>query len=185
MTKMEAYKLMFKDYPDVVGTFYNPGVGVGYAFGINLVCTSSITVLFWPEFTGFRYKFDFKLWKQIMKYSFPMLILGIVGILNQTIDKIIFPFVYDGPEQLARAELGIYGAASKIAMVMAMLMQAFRFAYEPFVFGNAAFGAQNIQTFITFHNVADLADLAADAETGMLRHIITSYFYVSIQKQFS
>ena len=56
---------------------------------------------------------------------------------------------------------------------------------ENFVFGNAAFGAQNIQTFITFHNVADLADLAADAETGMLRHIITSYFYVSIQKQFS
>lgn len=179
-----AFPALYKDYPDVVGTFYNPGVGVGYAFGINLVCTSSITVLFWPEFTGFRYKFDFKLWKQIMKYSFPMLILGIVGILNQTIDKIIFPFVYDGPEQLARAELGIYGAASKIAMVMAMLMQAFRFAYEPFVFGNAAekdnrrMYAQAMKYFIIFSLMAFLAVMFY---LDLLRYIIAPGYWEGLR----
>ena len=62
-------------------------------------------------------------------------ILGIAGILNQTLDKIIFPYLYTGADE--KAQLGIYGAATKIAMIMAMITQAFRYAYEPFVFGKA------------------------------------------------
>lgn len=128
---------LYESHPEWVNGFYNPGVGVGYAFGINLVCTASITVLFWPELTGFRYVFDYKLWRQILSYSFPILILGLAGILNQTVDKIIFPLVYEGSGQASRAQLGIYGATSKIAMIMAMLIQAFRYAYEPFVFSKS------------------------------------------------
>lgn len=132
-----ALPALYESHPEWVNGFYNPGVGVGYAFGINLVCTASITVLFWPELTGFRYVFDYKLWRQILSYSFPILILGLAGILNQTVDKIIFPLVYEGSGQASRAQLGIYGATSKIAMIMAMLIQAFRYAYEPFVFSKS------------------------------------------------
>ncbi|MBR1688408.1 MAG: lipopolysaccharide biosynthesis protein [Prevotella sp.] len=111
------------------------GHDVGYAFYINLACTASITFCFWRELTGFRYTFDAALLRQMLGYAWPILILGIAGILNQTADKILFPYLYHGSD--ARDQLGIYGAASKIAMIMAMITQAFRYAYEPFVFGKA------------------------------------------------
>lgn len=68
-------------------------------------------------------------------YSFPILIFGLVGILNQTVDKIIYPFLF-ADRQEGLVQLGIYGAATKIAMVMAMFTQAFRYAYEPLCSAN-------------------------------------------------
>ena len=109
---------------------------VFYAFAINLVCTASITLFFLPELTGFSWKPDMQLLRKMLSYSWPILVLGIAGILNQTADKIIFPLVY-GDAEAAKSELGIYGACVKIAMIMAMITQAFRYAYEPFVFGKA------------------------------------------------
>lgn len=131
-----VFPALYTRYPDILGLIYNPGVGVGYAFGLNLVCTASITAFFIPELTGFKYVFDKALMKRMLKYSWPILILGIAGILNQTVDKMIFPLVY-GDTETGKIELGIYGACVKIAMIMAMITQAFRYAYEPFVFGKA------------------------------------------------
>lgn len=114
---------------------YDPNVGVGYVFRLNLFCTAIITFFFWKEFTGFRWVFDKILFRKMLSYSWPILLLGITGILNQTADKILFPIVSPGAE--GHVQLGIYGAAAKIAMIMAMITQAFRYAYEPFVFGSA------------------------------------------------
>lgn len=175
---------LYESHPEWVSHFYNPSVGVGYAFGINLVCTASITLFLWPELTGFRYVFDYRLWRQILSYSLPILILGLAGILNQTVDKIIFPFVYKGTEQAARAQLGIYGAASKIAMIMAMLIQAFRFAYEPFVFGKSAEKdnrdtyAMAMKYFIIF---ALMAFLAVMCYMDLLRYIIAPSYWEGLR----
>ena len=127
---------LYVRHPDTVGTVYNPATGPGYAFILNLVCTSVITLFFIPELTGFTYRFDKHLMRRMLSYSWPILILGIAGILNQTADKIIFPLVY-GDTSAGKSELSIYGACVKIAMIMAMITQAFRYAYEPFVFGKA------------------------------------------------
>lgn len=116
-------------------SIYDPNVGVGYVFRLNLFCTAIITFFFWKEFTGFRWVFDKILFRKMLSYSWPILLLGITGILNQTADKILFPIVSPGAE--GHVQLGIYGAAAKIAMIMAMITQAFRYAYEPFVFGSA------------------------------------------------
>ena len=70
-----------------------------------------------------------------MSYSWPILVLGIAGILNQSGSQIVFPFIYGEGSDVP---LGIYGASVKIAMIMAMITQAFRYAYEPFVFGSAS-----------------------------------------------
>ena len=126
---------LYADYPDVIGNIYDPSVGVGYAFYINLACTGMITFCFYKELTGFKYAFDAALMKRMLQYSWPILVLGIAGILNQTADKILFPYIYKAGN--AHEQLGIYSAASKIAMIMAMITQAFRYAYEPFVFGKA------------------------------------------------
>ena len=69
----------------------------------------------------------------MLRYSLPLMLLGIAGIMNQTIDKILFPFFFPDPE-VSMKLLGVYGASFKIAMIMMMFTYAFRFAYEPFVF---------------------------------------------------
>ena len=79
---------------------------------------------------------DAALLKKILGYSLPLLLLGIAGIMNQTIDKILFPYLM--PDRaVAESELGIYGACFKVAMVMMVFTQAFRYAYEPFVFAQS------------------------------------------------
>ena len=108
------------------------GKDVGYAFYINLVCSAMLALCLITEYTGFRWVLDKKLLRTMLSYSWPILVLGIAGILNQTADKMLFPYIYKDSDMLE--QLGIYGACSKIAMIMAMITQAFRFAYEPIVF---------------------------------------------------
>ena len=164
---------LYNSYPDIIQHVYSPETGVGYAFYINLVCTASITFFFYKELTGFKYTFDKKLAKRMLSYSWPILILGIAGILNQTADFILFPYLYKGGQ--AHQQLGIYGAASKIAMIMAMITQAFRYAYEPFVFGkgndkdNRETYAIAMKYFIIF---TLLAFLVVMGYINILRHII-------------
>jgi len=106
---------------------------VFYVFFINLLCTGFITLFFLPDLFRIHWHFDGRLLRQMLSYSWPILILGIAGILNQVADKIIFPLVYPD-EAEANVQLGIYGSCVKIAMIMAMITQAFRYAYEPIVF---------------------------------------------------
>ena len=117
--------------PSLMG-WYNPSYQVGYIFVVNLICTSLITFGFLPELKALRNGFDSKLMKEMWKYTWPLLIFGIIGIMNQVADKICYRFIVPGQE--GETQLGIYGACVKIAMIMAMITQAFRFAYEPIVF---------------------------------------------------
>ena len=109
---------------------------VFYVFAINLACTSVITLIFVPEMFKIKWNFDGALLKKMLSYSWPILVLGIAGILNQVADKIMFPLVYPDKAE-ANVQLGIYGGCVKIAMIMAMITQAFRYAYEPIVFSKA------------------------------------------------
>ena len=109
---------------------------VFYVFFINLLCTGLITFFFVPDLFRIQWKFDGQLLRRMLSYSWPILILGIAGILNQVADKIIFPLVYPDEEQ-ANVLLGDYGSCVKIAMIMAMITQAFRYAYEPIVFAKS------------------------------------------------
>lgn len=174
--KFAALKLLFivlNITMNLVYYLFMKGTEVGYAFYINLVCTGAITFCFWKELKGFAGGFDKALMKRMLVYSWPILVLGIAGILNQTADKILFPYVYKGAD--AHAQLGIYGAASKVAMIMAMITQAFRYAYEPFVFGkakdkdNRSTYASAMKYFVVF---TLLAFLCVVGYMDVLRHII-------------
>ena len=120
----------------IINSWYNPNYGVGYVFVANILATGIQTLFLLPavvEGIGNRGQvFSWGLLKQMLKYSLPLLVLGVCGIMNQTLDRILFPFFYEGAD--AQAQLGIYGACFKVAMVMMMFTQAFRYAYEPFVF---------------------------------------------------
>ena len=156
--------LYFVVIPHVVPSWQ---IEVGHVFFVNLICTGLITFGFWKELFGVRWRMDRSLIRPMLSYSWPMLVLGIAGILNQTIDKIIFPWLVPGAE--GRVQLGIYGAAVKIAMIMALITQAFRYAYEPFVFAaakndqsgdNRATYAATMKYFIIFTLAAFLLVMA-------------------------
>lgn len=119
--------------PETISWFYDPTYGVGYIFVANIMSSAIVMMLLLPEIVAERYAFDGKLLRTMLTFSFPLLIAGLAGIMNQNIDKIIYPFLFDD-QNIANYQLGIYGANYKIAMVMIMFIQAFRFAYEPLMF---------------------------------------------------
>lgn len=124
------------EYPSTFGHLYDSNNQAFYVFFINLLCTSFITLFLLPELKLFRFTGDRKLLRDMLKYSWPLLLLGIAGILNLNADKIIYTYLVPGQQGIT--DLSIYGACVKVAAIMVMLMQAFRYAYEPFVFGNSS-----------------------------------------------
>ncbi len=172
---------LMKHAPATIDWFYNPDYGAGYAFVANLICTSIQMIALLPELRGFKYRLDRTLWREMLSYSSPMLWLGIAGILNQTVDKLLFPFLFADKKE-AVVQLGIYGAASKIAMLLAMLTQAFRYAYEPFVFNASKEDSKNshrmysqaMKYFIIF---GILAFLVVMFYLDIIKHIIAPSYW--------
>ena len=154
----------------------------GYAFYINLVCSVVVTLCLASEMTAMRYGFNPALMRQMLVYAWPIVVLGIAGVLNQVADKILFPFVYPGEDM--REQLGIYGACVKIAMIMAMITQAFRYAYEPFVFGKSrdkdsnAVQARAMKFFIIF---TLLAFLCVMGWLDVLKYIIPESYHAGLR----
>lgn len=105
---------------------------VTYVFLSNILATTIQTLILIPFTLPRGGNYSFALLGELLKYSLPLLVLGVAGIMNQTLDRILFPYLYLGED--AQSQLGIYGACFKVAMVMMMFTQAFRYAYEPFVF---------------------------------------------------
>lgn len=146
---------------------------VYYIFLINLICTGVVTFFFIPDLLRIQWRVDFNLLGRMLSYSWPLLILGVAGVLNQTFDKMVFPLTYDKAD--AQQQLGIYGACVKIAMIMAMITQAFRYAYEPLVFSIAK-DKDNKQTYALgmkyFLIFTLLAFLCVMGYIDILQHII-------------
>ena len=110
---------------------------VVWVFWIELSGSVLTLLLLGKELKAMGNPFDKATCKRMLRYTWPLLVMGLAGQLNQCASQIIFPYVYDGNAHDARVQLGIYGACIKIATIMVMITQAFRYAYEPFVFGQS------------------------------------------------
>ncbi len=135
-------------------------ITVFWTFLINLICTSTVMLCFCKELLHCEWKFDAQYCRAMLRYTWPLLILGIAGILNQVAGQLMLPRVLDKEE--GRNALGIYNACVKVAMIMAIITQTFRYAYEPFVFAqtkdkdkNETY-AQGMKYFIIFTLLAFL-----------------------------
>lgn len=128
---------------------FGPEPQIIYIFISNLLA-SLITALFLlPEIRGLEAGFDFQLWRTMMKYAMPLLIVGLAGMTNETFDKFILPFLL--PSETARHGLGIYAASYKLSILITLFIQAYRFAAEPFFFSNRESGDRNIFAWATHY----------------------------------
>jgi len=119
-----------------VSSFFNSDHLVGYIFLSNLVASGITLLLLLPTYKFLSAGFDFALWKRMLKYTWPILVVGIAGIIPVSLDKILFPYLFSNSEE-AMTYLGIYGANAKIAVIMVLFIQTFRYAADPFFFGEA------------------------------------------------
>jgi O-antigen/teichoic acid export membrane protein len=119
---------------------YDPDFGVGYIFLINLVANALLLPMLWKELRIFRFRLDLKQLKPMLAYAWPLLFMGLAGMVNEVIDRILLERYlpanfYPGTSNMAA--VGIYSACYKLAIFMTLTIQAFRYAAEPFFFSQA------------------------------------------------
>ena len=126
-------RILVSNPDSIVQYVYSDKIGIGYAFISYLIASVVTLVLFIPDFKIKKDTFDIKILHQLLKYGWPILIIGVSGMVNMNIDKILLP-------KLTKinpiGELGIYSASSKLAILMSLFIQAFRFSFEPFLFSH-------------------------------------------------
>jgi O-antigen/teichoic acid export membrane protein len=115
--------------------FYNPDYKVGYVFVANLIASICTLIILLPYIFGIKFRFDTGLWYRMITYSFPLLLAGLSGTINDVLDKVILRRMIGEADGLA--VVGKYGAGYKIGVLMALFIQMFRFAAEPFFFERA------------------------------------------------
>jgi O-antigen/teichoic acid export membrane protein len=120
---------------ELVGTFYHGEVVIGYIFVANIMASIIQLLVFSPMVWKERLRFDILLWKQMMVYALPLLLLSLAGTINQTIDRLLLTWLL--PADTSMAQVGIYAACFKIPIIMYFFLQAFRYAAEPFFFARA------------------------------------------------
>jgi O-antigen/teichoic acid export membrane protein len=152
---------------------YSPSIGVGYVFLSNLAASGFTLVLLSGTLIKMKISFSIRLWVEMMKYSLPLLISGLAGAVNETLDRVLIKHLI--PDQtFALEQLGIYGANYKIAVLMTLFIQMFRYASEPFYFGRA----NDKNSHVLFASVMKYFVLAA------LIIFLVVNFYIEIFKYF-
>lgn len=124
-------------YPEgIFGLKYSPGFGIGYVFVANLVASSVTFLMLSQELLIARLKhFSWELWKKMIKYSWPITIAGLAGIINETFDRQFLKFLL--PEEIGRYQLGVYGGVAKVVTFVILFRQAYSLGIEPFFFSNS------------------------------------------------
>lgn len=114
---------------------FNPELGIiSYVFISNLVASSITIILLLPELFNYRFEFDYRLWRKMIVYSLPLLLTGLAGIMNETLGRFLIKYLL--PQDIADQQVGIYAASLKIAILLNLFVQAFRYAAEPFFFSH-------------------------------------------------
>lgn len=115
---------------------YDPSIGVGYIFISNLLASGITMLMLFPEIFKVSLKFDSILWKRMIIYAFPLMIVGFSGMINETFDRVLIPILITNKSE-AMMQLGIYGACYKLSIILTLFIQTFNYAAEPFFFNHA------------------------------------------------
>jgi O-antigen/teichoic acid export membrane protein len=127
------------------GKMFDPEVGIGYFFLANLIASAVTLLLLYREFSAFKFVFDKNLWKEVILYSYPLIVVGFGGMINEMLSRLVYRKVLNDDPLLEERELGIFGANYKLAVLITIFIQVFRLAAEPFFFNQSSQeGAQKV-----------------------------------------
>ena len=163
---------------DFVNSVYDPKVGVGYIFIANLFASGVTILMLLPEMIKSSWTFNTMLWKKMMWYAFPLLVAGLAGMTNETIDRILLKQLLPVGDKMAA--IGVYGAFYKISIIMILFIQTFRFAAEPFFFSqekqhNSRKTYADVLKYFTI--LASLIFLSVMLYLDVVKHFIGSSFH--------
>lgn len=113
-------------------SIYQPSFGIGYIFVANLIASTATLILVSPQLQMLKQGFDKVLWRKMFVYARPLIWVGLAGIVNETMDRIILKKLLDGG--IADYQIGVYSAFYKLSIVITLAVQSFRYAAEPFFF---------------------------------------------------
>lgn len=130
-----VYENPASSYKPLVDKIYNPKIGIGYIFISNLIASLFTLLLLLPDILKVKFIFVRPLWKRMIIYALPLLIAGLAGMVNETLDRILLTYLL--PSKQAMTQIGIYSACYKVSIIMTIFIQAFRFAAEPFFFSRS------------------------------------------------
>lgn len=118
--------------------FYNPAIGIGYYIVANVLASAATLLLLLNEWKGFRWELDKALWKEVIHYAYPLIIVGLGGMINEMLSRLVYSHVLDLPLAEEKRQLGIFGASYKVAVLITIFIQVFKMAAEPFFFSQSA-----------------------------------------------
>lgn len=171
-------------YESVISIFYSPEIGPGYVFLANMLASALIIPFFVKEFSLLRLYFNPALWKRMVTYSLPLVVIGLAGMINEVSDRLMLKHLLPYESQEARMhDLGVYGACYKLSIFMTLGIQAFRYAAEPFFFKEAE--EENApKTYATVLNyfvaAGSLVFLGISLFLDLIKHIIDSAYHEGI-----
>jgi len=119
---------------NIVGAIYHPGDGVKYVVLSNVLSSFIMLALVLPEMRKIKLQWNKEIWQRMVKYSWPLLILGFAGVINETFDRALLKLRLPGTNEYKLSQIGIYSACYKISIFMTLAIQSFRYAAEPFFF---------------------------------------------------
>jgi len=131
----QVHESASSSFKPLVEKIFNPTLGIGYVFIFNMISSLLTVVMLLPTILNVKLVFDSALWKRMMIYALPLLIAGLAGTANDTLDRILLSYLL--PPGEAMTQIGIYSACLKVSVIMSIFIQAFRFAAEPFFFGHS------------------------------------------------
>lgn len=125
------------DPASTLGRLWDPEIGVGYIFIANLIGSGVKWLLLVPQLRGMNTGFDTALFARMLRYSLPMVVIGLAGVINEMLDRAMMKYLLPYDAETNLAQLGIYSACYKLSILMTLFIQAFRYAGEPFFFAHA------------------------------------------------
>ncbi|WP_413999704.1 oligosaccharide flippase family protein [Flavobacterium sp. W1B] len=129
-------KLIDANPDGFLSSLYIENFQIGYIFLANIIASLLTFVAISPDYVYLKWKFDFKLWKRMMRYGMPIMVAGIAFAINEQFDKILLSKLL--PANIAESEVGVYSACYKLGLFMVLYRTAYTLGIEPFFFSHAS-----------------------------------------------
>jgi len=177
---LEICPILIKNGWESLQSIYNSENRIVYVFIANFLGSLSVMLILLPEYRKLKFSFDSVLWKKMIRYAMPLVVVGLAGVINQLVNLPLLKNFLPGTDAENLAQVGIFSAAFKLAILMSLFIQAFNYAAEPFFFRNANRGdAKQVYAQVgqAFALVGSVVFLGITLYLDVVKHFLGEEFH--------